>query len=179
MRYLMDHYAIKGVGFPEDGFLAAIEAVTDSDFDGFYEAAVRSREELDYNRHLIPVGLRVEVLRQPSTIYIGIEFERSDTGPPRVRRIAPNSPAERARLDAGDLLIAMNGDRLTFENFRTRLHANGIGSTISLEVMREERLIQLDVIPSEHQEETWALESIRNATPEQMEFRNRWLEGEN
>jgi len=32
----MENYASKGVGFPEDGFLQALAAVTGSDFAEFY-----------------------------------------------------------------------------------------------------------------------------------------------
>ena len=176
LRYLMQTYAAKGIGFPEDGFLNAIEAVAGSDFDEVYQSAAQSREELDYNRYLAAAGLRMDVSRQPSTIYIGVEFERADGNMTRVRRVIPNSPAERAKLDAGDILVAMNGERLTFDNFRSRLRSYGIGVTIKLEAMREERLIQLDLVPVDFQEETWAMTTVRTATPEQMELRNRWLQ---
>ena len=38
MRYLMETYANKGVGFPEDGFLKAVETVAGSDFHEFYRS---------------------------------------------------------------------------------------------------------------------------------------------
>src|SRR5262249_40376001 len=94
MRYLMENYAVKGVGFPEDGFLKAIEIVAGSDFHEFYEAAAQSRRPLDYNRYARQAGLSVEVQLQPASIYVGIEFESGEGNVPRVRRVATNSPAE-------------------------------------------------------------------------------------
>jgi predicted metalloprotease with PDZ domain len=175
LRYMMQNYAFKGIGFPEDGFLNAIEAVTGSDFDEVYQLLAQSRMELEYNRYLPLAGLRLEVSRQPATIYIGVEFERADGNMTRVTRIIPNSPAERAKLDGGDILVAMNGERLTFDNFRTRLRSFGIGAPIKMEVMRGERLIQLDLVPIDFQEETWTITTLPNATPEQIELRKRWL----
>jgi predicted metalloprotease with PDZ domain len=173
MRYLMETYANKGVGFPEDGFLKAIETVAGSDFHEFYQAAVQSHQELDYNRYLRQAGLSTSTQRQPGSIYFGIEFEPGN--PPRIKRIVPNSPAERAKLDAGDLLVAMNDERLTFENFRSRLHKHGIGETIKLTILRDERLINVNIVPVEFQEEQWSLNENLQPTPEQLQLKNAWL----
>jgi predicted metalloprotease with PDZ domain len=176
MRYLMENYANKGVGFPEDGFLKAVETVAGSDFHEFYVAAAQSHQELDYNRYLRQAGLTVDVQLQPGTIYIGVEFESADGGLPRVKRVAPNSPAERARLDAGDLLIAMNDERLSFESFRNRLHSHAIGETIKLTVMRDQRLLNVNIIPVEFQDERWQLNESLQPTPEELQLKNDWLE---
>jgi predicted metalloprotease with PDZ domain len=175
MRYLMDTYANKGVGFPEDGFLKAVETVAGSDFHEFYETAVQSHQELDYNRYLKQAGLSVEVQLQPGSIYLGIEFESGEVNLPRIKRVAPNSPAERAKLDAGDVLVAMNDERLTFENFRSRLHSHSIGETIRLSVLRNQRLINVNVVPVEFQEERWQLNESVRSTPDQLQLKNAWL----
>src|SRR5438477_4517240 len=57
MRYLLENYANKGVGFPDDEFLKAVETVAGSDFNEFYQTAVQSHQELDYNRYLKQAGL--------------------------------------------------------------------------------------------------------------------------
>ena len=175
MRYLLETYAAKGIGFPEDGFLKAIETIAGSDFGEFYDAAVRSHQELDYNRYLKQAGLSAEVQLQPATIYLGVDLEPGEGGLPRVRRVIPNSPAERARLDSGDLLVAMNDERLSFENFRTRLHSHSIVETIKLMVLRSQRLVSLNIVPGEFQEERWQLNETARPTPEQLELKNAWL----
>ncbi|HSU88554.1 MAG TPA: PDZ domain-containing protein, partial [Terriglobia bacterium] len=175
MRYLMENYANKGIGFPEDGFLKAVEAVAGSDFHEFYHAAAQSHDELDYNRYLRQAGLAVEVSLQPASIYLGVAFEQSEAGLVRIRRVAANSPAERARLDAGDILLAMNDERLTYENFTSRLHAHGIGETLRLTVMRGQRLTTLNIVPVEFQEERWQLNEMPRSTPEQLQLKNAWL----
>jgi predicted metalloprotease with PDZ domain len=177
MRYLMETYANKGVGFPEDGFLKAVETVAGSDFHELYEALVQSRRDLDYNRYLKQAGLVAQVQLQPGTIYVGLEFEPGEGSFPRVRRVVPNSPAERAKVDSGDLLVSMNDERLTFENFRSRLHSHSIGETVKLTVLRGPRMLDLKIVPVEFQEERWQLNEISRPTPEQLELRNTWLGG--
>ena len=175
MRYLMDAYANKGIGFPEDGFLKAVEAVAGSDFHEFFEVAVESRRELDYNRYLKQAGLMADIQLQPGTIYLGISFDAADGNRPRITRVVPNSPAERSKLDVGDVLIAMNDERLTFDNFRSRLHSHTIGETIKLTVMRGERLLNLNIVPIEFQEDRWQLSEVARPTPEQLQLKDAWL----
>ena len=175
MRYLLENYANKGVGFPEDGFLGAVESVAGSDFHEFYQINIQGRQELDYNRYLQQAGLSIEVVRQPASIYAGLEFDRADGNQVRVRRVLPNSPAERARLDAGDILVAMAGERLTFDNFRNRLHAHTIGETIRLTVMRGERMVTVNLVPAEFQEERWQINENSRPTPAQLQLKNSWL----
>jgi predicted metalloprotease with PDZ domain len=175
MLYLMENYANKGIGFPEDGFLQAIEKVAGSDFGEFYQAAVQSRQELDYNRYLQQAGLTVEVSKQPATMYLGIQFEESENGLPRITRVMPNSPAERAGLDSGDLMLAINDERLTFDNFRSRLRTHVIGEKLKLTVVRGERLVSLNITPVEFQEERWQILEAPQATPEQLQLKEAWL----
>jgi predicted metalloprotease with PDZ domain len=175
MRYLMENYGSKGMGFPEDGFVKAIEAVAGSDFGEFYQAVVQSRQELDYNRYIRQAGLSIEVVKQPASMYVGIEFERADGNTVRVRRVMPNSPAERARLDAGDILLSMAEERLTFDNFRNRLHSHTIGETIKFTVMRGERQITVNLVPTEFQEERWQINEDPRATSQQRQLKDLWL----
>ena len=175
MHYLMENYANKGIGFPEDGFLKAIEAVAGSDFHEFYHTAAQSHDLLDYNRYLKQAGLSAEVSLQPASIYLGVEFDQAESNLIRIRRVVANSPAERAKLDIGDLLIAMNDERVTFENFRSRLHSHTIGETIKLTVMRGQRLTAVNIVPIEFQEERWQLNENPRPTPEQLQLKNGWL----
>lgn len=175
MRYLMATYADKGVGFPEDGFLKAIETVAGSDFHEFYRATVQSRLELDYNRYINQAGLSVDAQTQPGAIYLGIEFDAGEGNQPRIKHIEANSPAERAKLDTGDLLVAMDDERLTFENFRNRLHSHRIGETIKLTVMRDQELLTLNIVPIEFQNQIWYVNEMARPTPEELQLKNEWL----
>jgi predicted metalloprotease with PDZ domain len=178
MRYLMTNYADKGVGFPEDAILRAVEQVSGSDFKEFFQINLQSRKELDYDRYLKQAGLQISIAKQPGTIFAGLEYERNETGQARVRRIIPNSPAERAKLDTGDILIAMNSERLTYDNFRSRLHSRKLGETLKLTVMRGERMLTLDLTPVELEQDTWTVAEVPQSTPEQEKLRSLLLRKE-
>jgi predicted metalloprotease with PDZ domain len=175
MRYLMETYANKGIGFPEDGFLKAVEMVAGSDFHEFFQTAVQGRDELDYNRYLKQAGLTVDTAVQPASMYLGIQFERGDSNSVRVTRVIANSPAEQAKLDGGDILVAMDDERLTYDNFVGRLHSHTIGETIKLALVRGQRLLNLNVVPIEFQEQRWQLNENPRPAADQLQLKNAWL----
>jgi predicted metalloprotease with PDZ domain len=124
-------------------------------------------------------GLQTQVDRQAGTIYAGIEIERTDSGQARVKRVIPGSPAEKAKVDAEDILVSLNNDRVTFDGFRSRLHAHRPGEVLKLSVLRGERLLTLDLTPIEYQEERWNLVEASRTTPDQIQFRKVWLGAKN
>jgi len=175
MRYLLANYADKGIGYPEDGFLKAVEAVTGSDFHDFFATNIEGHREIDYNRYFAQAGLTVRSEKQAPTIYIGVEFDRADGNLPRIKRIVAGSPAEKAKLDVGDVLLSLADERLTYDNFRARLHSHPIGATLKLSVLREERVITVNIVPIEFPDERWAIIDTPRPTPDQMALRKAWL----
>lgn len=54
--------------------------------------------------------------RLKSAGWIGIEYEPKDPAGPRVTKVVPGSPAEKAGLQPGDVLFALNGVEMKSEN---------------------------------------------------------------
>jgi predicted metalloprotease with PDZ domain len=78
-------------------------------------------------------------------------------------------------LDGGDILVAMNDERLTYDNFVSRLHSHTIGETIKLTVTRGQRLLTINVVPIEFQEQRWQLNENPRPSAEQLQLKNTWL----
>lgn len=175
MRYLLENYANKGVGYPEDGFLKAVETVAGSDFHEFFAANVEGHREIDYNRYFGQAALTVRPEKQAPTIYVGVEFDRADGNLPRIKRIVPGSPAEKAKLDVGDVLLSMADEGLTFDNFRARLHSHPIGATLKLSLLRNERVLTVNIVPIEFADERWMMVDMARPTPDQTSLRKAWL----
>jgi predicted metalloprotease with PDZ domain len=175
LRRLLANSASRGSGLTEAALESEISAATGLNVADFFAAVARTRNELDYNRYLRPVGMTVDVQKAPATTYFGIEFDRIDSNQARVRRVLPASPAETAKLDAGDVLVAMDSDRVTFDNLASRIHSKPLGKSVTLTVMRGDRLLTLNITPALTQTETWSLEELLTATPEQARLRNAWV----
>ena len=175
MRYLMENYAKKGIGFPEDGFLKALNTVVGSDFGEFYSRVIQSRLELDYNRYLSQAGLQVETQREPSSLFMGVSVDEAEAGLARVSRVIPASPAAEAGFDSGDVLVAFDDHRITFANFQGRFRQRKLGETLDVSVLRGERLLHLELTPGEIQQESWVITQTNDVTAEQLELRNLWI----
>lgn len=82
--------------------------------------------------------------------WLGIRFVAQEDGV-HVRQVLPNSPAERAGLRSGDLLVEMNGQRLSgrpeeiSKQFSWAIANTPVGATLQLTVEREGRRYRLPV----------------------------------
>ena len=174
LKRLVDAASKRG-GLTEPVLETEIQAATGLKVSEFFNAVTRSRNELDYKRYLEPLGVTASARKAPSTIYFGIEFDRTDANQARIRRVVPSSPAETAKLDAGDVLVAMDSDRVTFDNLTGRIHSKPLGKAVTLTVLRGDRLLTLSITPGLMQTETWSLEESLTATPEQVRLRTAWM----
>jgi predicted metalloprotease with PDZ domain len=175
VRFLITNYSAKGLGVPEDGIQRAVASVAGSDFTAFFEKVVRGTGDLDYNSSLRYAGLEVAFYHLESVIYIGIESERSENNQVRIRRVAANSPAERAQLDIGDILIAMDSERVTADNMLNRIHSKRIGVPVNVTFMRGERMLSTQLTPGETKEDSCTFFETPTAKPDQIQIRNSWL----
>jgi predicted metalloprotease with PDZ domain len=176
LRHLAAEAGEKHIGITDSKSLATtIQAATGVDVDEFFNEVIRGRGEIDYNRYLEKVGLQANAMRGPSSLTLGIEFERIESNQARIRRVLPGSSAEAAKLDAGDVIIAMDSERVTFDNLASRIHSRQIGRMIVLNVMRGERLLTLNLMGAATQSEIWSVVESHNPTPEQRRLRNALL----
>lgn len=76
--------------------------------------------------------------------FIGIRYWYHDDGL-FVTGIIPNTPAAEVELEAGDIVMAVNGESLRVENVRDVVWKYDIGATISLRIDRDGRQFEQDL----------------------------------
>lgn len=143
MRLLDTRYGSKDRGYPEDALLAALESVAQTDMHAEYADLLRSSKEIAWDATLKPAGL---ALRRDSASYLGVQLHR-DNGAENdsliIDSIDTGSAAARCRLQAGDALLALDGDPVTLETFKDRLERLAPRSPITLTVLRNGEPIKL------------------------------------
>ncbi len=81
--------------------------------------------------------------------WAGMEKEYNEDGTITIRAVLPNSPAEKAGIKAGDLLVSMNGITLSKENEAKIEEAKEtgmrIGDTVSFGVKRGKEIATIKV----------------------------------
>ena len=159
-RQLLAEHGLPKPGFAEDGgFRGAVEKIAASggataDFGDFFERFVAGLDELPYDTTLATVGLKLEVARAAAARSIGVTT-RTDAD----RLIVDTLPQSGAGYDAGlmpgDVLLALDDERVIPATFAARLNDRKTGSVVKLQVMRGDRLLTLAVTLQEDRKATY------------------------
>lgn len=195
--YLLKTNGLPNPGFEEvHGFRDTVELIVKqaapdkADFGDFFAKYVSGVEEIPWNAFLDHAGLMLEEKKGKAEPYIGITTGTSiATGaglfglpttqlPPgqiAITGIAPDSPAAEAGLDSGDILVAMDGDRVDPASFNDRFKEKRIGSTIQLTVTRRDRLLTISVPVGSREPITYSIKEKPDATELQKQIFTSWL----
>jgi predicted metalloprotease with PDZ domain len=195
--YLLEHHGLPKPGFEEvRGFRDVVELITrqaepsKSDFGDFFAKYVSGVEEIPWNEFLDHAGLMLEERKGPATPYIGITTGTSipsggnifsptltplPAGQIAITAIAPDSPAAEAGLDIGDILVALDGDRIEQASFDQRMAEKKIGSKIELTVTRRNKLMNVSVPVINRERITYSVKEKMNPTDLQKKIFTTWL----
>jgi predicted metalloprotease with PDZ domain len=194
--YLMRNHGLPKPGFEEKhGFRDAVELITreaapsNVDFSGFFAKYVSGTEEIPWNAFLDHAGLMLEEKKGSPKRYIGITTGNTLPGagffnaPPTVlpqgqialTNVVPGSPAEAAGLDVGDILVAMDGDKVEPASFNDRFNEKKIGSSVVLTVLRRDQLKNITVTVGKEEPVTYSIKEKPEATEMQKAIFNSWL----
>ncbi len=196
-HYLQKNYSLPRPGFEEvHGFRDAVETIVrevapqKADFGDFFAKYVSGTEEIPWNEFLAHAGLTLEEKKAPAAPYLGAGTGNtlpSPSGffgaPPTVlppgqlgvTSVATGSPALEAGLEIGDILVAMDGDRVDAATFTQRLSAKAIGSTIALAVLRRDRLVTVNVVVGAKEAVTYAIKERPEASDAEKTIFTSWL----
>lgn len=195
--YLLKTNGLPKAGFEEvHGFRDAVELIVKqaapakADFGDFFAKYVSGVEEIPWNGFLDHAGLMLEEKKGTVEPYLGITTGTSiATGaglfgpattqlPPgqiAITGIVPESPAADAGLDSGDILIAMDGDRIDPASFTDRFKEKKIGSTVQMTVTRRERVLIINVPVGSREPITYSIKEKPNASELQKQIFKSWL----
>lgn len=195
--YLLANHGLPKPGFEEvRGFRDAVELITKqaapdkADFGEFFAKYVSGVEEIPWNDFLDHAALILEETKAKPEPYLGIsvgtaiptgagQFGPVTTPLPAgqigITGITQDGPAAIAGLDIGDVLVAMDGDRIDPSSFVERLNEKRIGSTIQLTVMRRERLLTINVQVGSREAINYSIKEKPNATDLQKQIFMSWL----
>ena len=190
MRALWKRYGMKGIGVPEDGIEQVAEQVTGLKLKRFFDQAVRSTADLALQKRLVTVGVDM-ALRPPRS---GVDRrERKPTraetaadratalgmrtgaegGNVRITHVLDGGAAQKSGLAAGDVVIAMDGLRVTPEHFEKQVSRYRPGETVRLHTFRRDELHELQLTLQAAKPDAWTL-SVKDDKAA-ARARKRWL----
>jgi predicted metalloprotease with PDZ domain len=190
MRILWKRYGRTGKGVPEDGVEQVAEQISGAKLGGFFETAVRGTDELPLSRLLKEVGIDIKLRPAESMTDRGGTAQSKDASKAtlapglgiRTRAIGTDlsithvldgGSAQRAGLSSGDILVAIDGLRVSGGNLENLLSLRRPGEQVHLHVFRRDELLAFDVELQAAPRDTCFLKLSANKAFEKS--RRNWL----
>ena len=146
MRYLYVNCYKQNKGVEEDGVQRAVEAVAGSDFAEWFRQYVHGVGPFDYDGIFGPLGIQLEVSDRAGSGLrrVGIsDVESVGAAGLLIKRVVPQSEAERAGLMSGDLITQLNEVAVAQVNVPTYMDSLAVPTRISVSLIRQGQPLEL------------------------------------
>lgn len=176
-QYLYQHHTVDKGGYSEANVRTALKQVTGNDWSDWWAKYVDSTGEIPFTDLLPQIGLRYVVEggkedEQKEEWFTG--WRTRDTGDhPVITEIERDSPAWKANVVAGDILVAANGLRLTPKDINDKLWLLQ-QVPIKLTVFRRDELREISFTPSRQVKGKPKLKAIDAVTDDQKTLNTKW-----
>ncbi len=114
MRILYEKFRKDGKGLTEKDILNALKEYTGADFSEFFANFVRGNKQIDFASELSKIGLKLEKKRSPRDMgeasWTGMVL-KNENAVFTVSAVIAGKPAYLSGINAGDELVAFNGER--------------------------------------------------------------------
>jgi predicted metalloprotease with PDZ domain len=196
-------YYLRGSGYTEQDVYDAVRRVAGKSLRSFLRHAVESAREIDYTKHLKHLGLEItrsehtpkprsarrsqpplkRVLKERQEkpqIYTGLivpDAKSRGRESVTVVNVIEGSAAAQAGLSAGDIILAIDGERVDGRNWDVVFGMKRPGDTLSVTLFRGARLLTIKVPTEERDIRPLKLRQAKDATAPQKRARRLWMHG--
>ncbi|MDR1660964.1 MAG: PDZ domain-containing protein [Azoarcus sp.] len=143
MRALWRRHGLVGVGVPEDGIFAVIGEIGGPKLARWLRGAVEGVDDLALEKLLRRFGVHWQLEAADPAPTLGLELVGGKNA--RIATVYDGSPAQRAGLSAGDVLIAIDGLRVDGDNLQKLLARRRAGERVEIHAFRRDELMRFDV----------------------------------
>ncbi len=159
-------------GYTDLELQQAFERAAGQPLGDLFDRYITGTEELDYDRFLHPLGLRLERIYPAQPVpYLGITFGSGT----QITSVAMDSPAQQAGIWAGDELLALEGFKVDPHSLTERLKAYLPGHTVEIAVFHAEELQTHRITLAPPLPEAHEIQALDEITPEQTALCQSWL----
>lgn len=189
MRTLWQRHAVEGV--TAEGLEQMISAVAGVDLTDFFQRALRGTEDLPLAELLATCGIDYRLRPAegngdkggkpgngrgtPRTV-LGVRSGDDALGA-RLIHVFDDGAARQAGLAAGDVVIAVNGLRITSGNLDKAIAGYAAGDSVQLHAFRRDELMTFAVTLQAAAADTCYLADVEAPEPRQQQRRDAWLAG--
>ncbi len=192
MRALWDRHGKPGVGVPEDGVERIAQEVSGLDLKPFFDRALRGTEDLALEALFADVGVAVavrpaesendkggkaaaardDVLRARAVLGVRLVESGEDA---KLAHVLDGGAAQKAGLAAGDVIIAVDGIRVSRGALEKRLATYEAGATVRIHAFRRDELMEYPVVLEPAPADTCVLTFRDDVDDATLKRRAAWL----
>jgi predicted metalloprotease with PDZ domain len=191
MRNLWRRHGETGIGVPEDGIEAVASELAGADVSAFFTRYVHGTEDPPLAELLAGFGV-AQNLRpaeggsdrggkasrdardgEPPRSWLGASL--SGNSRPTLRHVFRDGPAERAGLAAGDVIVAIDGLRISVDGIERLLRRRSVGETLAVHAFRRDELMTTAMTLAAAPDDTCWLALVPGADDEMRARRTAWL----
>ncbi|MEO5700456.1 MAG: PDZ domain-containing protein, partial [Casimicrobiaceae bacterium] len=186
MGVLWERYGRQDKGVPENTIARVAEELAGAPLDDFFARYVRGVEDPPLAALLPGFGLRLEarapsgasdrggkVAKDVQRVWLGVRLAKA--GDTRVQFVLRGSPAERAGLAAGDMLVAIDGLRATPDSLDRLLRDRQPGESLAIHAFRRDELMTLMCSLEPAPADTYWIAAMADVDAETGARRAAWL----
>lgn len=193
MRLLFQRYGDnvggRGGGVPEDGVERAAAEVAGIDLGPFFDEYVRGTNDVPLGGLLEPYGMRFHLRPLDGDSdqggkagkkdadkrgALGVGFGSGDDGA-SLAHVHDGGAAQKAGLSAGDVVIALDGLKVSRSSLARMVGERSPGERVHLHVFRRDELMEFDVVLQAPEREAAYLTLDDGAPTEAVQRRTAWL----
>jgi len=168
-------YYLKGRGYSIEDFTRVVSEVAGRDMTDWFARHVRGVEPLPYQEALAAVGLRLVRTPANQPFRAGIVIDREDHDELRLGALQTNSPAQRAGLQEGDVLLSIGRTSVSHDNWIFVLNRHKQGDRVPVTVRRFRRNMDFSIELAEPELFDYSIEEMPDATAAMKTLRSSWL----
>ncbi len=175
LRQLWEQFGKDEIGFTPEQLQQVIESVAGTNLDAFFYHCLYTTEELPFDSYLDLFGLRLQpedVTHHPPFTGMTVKTEH---GREVVKFVIYDSPAQRAGVDIGDEVLALNSLRVTAEQWGDRLKDYQPGDTIELTIFHQDELKTCSIQLEAPRSTSYQLVPLAQPTEQQQQNFSDWL----
>lgn len=186
MRELWKRFGASGAGVPERGLEAVASELAGIDLSAEFDAWLRSTRELPLAELLGEFGVDARLRAalgdadnggrigngRAAGASLGVRLK---PGEMTVAHVVAGGPAQRAGISGGDVLVALDGLRLTAAGWTARQHALAEGRACVLHYFRGDELLEARLAPEALPQDTWTFTLTESPPAEKLARRKAWL----
>jgi len=169
MRALWRRFGQTGAGVGDDDVRLIAEELSGLNLKRFFAETIHGTRDLPLAKLLAPFGIRLE-WDKAKTPSLGIKTG-SEGNDVKLATVYDGGPAQHAGLSAGDVLVAIDGLRVTGKNLDQLLGRRKPGDALTLHAFRRDELMDFALTLGPCDDDSAKLVCVKAADP----LRKSWL----